>query len=131
MVFYIYRIFSPFNDRCYIGSTSKKNPKKRLYEHRCSYRRGCGFRSSTAELFKGLDESKFDIEILEMLDVEDKHEVLFRENFYIQKYMPYCVNKRMAISDKREANRIRREKALLKNLSRDNSNNSIYIHLDE
>jgi hypothetical protein len=131
MKFCIYKIYKEGSDDdlFYIGSSKKAdNIKQRLYEHKCAWNKNLKMKCASSSLFEKYKEDKDELKkiniiILEEFELEsyDKKKVFERENYFILLNRDKCLNKRMAIYNKDEYNKIRRKRY------HERKNNSINI----
>jgi group I intron endonuclease len=80
----IYLIKCAFNGKTYVGST--KNVKQRIWDHQSALRRGKHANSHIQNAWNAYGEGSFTFEVLEY--VEDKIDLLIREQYYIDTLLP-------------------------------------------
>jgi len=84
----VYKLWSPQTDSIYIGST-KQRLSQRLAEHRRNYREFLNIKNLTS--FELLKYSDCKIELLELINYDDRSQLLALEGKYVRELD--CVNK--------------------------------------
>ena len=110
----IYKIISQNTDMFYIGSTTKVLLKTRMNEHRHAFKNEYG-KMDSCVMFLWDDA---EIKLIEDYPCESKTELRKREQYYMDLFPDYIVNKRRAYTNKKEKDRLymrkRREEGTIK-----------------
>ena len=96
----IYKIYNPYNNNIYIGSTTKKNLNDRFSQHKNTY-------ITKSDRYKSLGNiNEWKCELIENYKCNSKEELRYREQHYINLY-DNCINKQRAHrSDKEKREQI-------------------------
>lgn len=86
---YVYKIWSNMTDKIYIGSTSQRYLCQRFASHKTMHRRGKTHTTAKAIL----DHDDCQIEMLEIVNYTDIHELLAREGHWIRTLGSTVINK--------------------------------------
>lgn len=93
----IYKIISQNTDMIYIGSTTRVKLKTRMNEHRFSFNHNGSMESRDMFLW---DDAV--IKLIEDYPCETKTQLTAREQYYMDLFPDYIVNKRRAVCDREE-----------------------------
>jgi hypothetical protein len=83
----VYKISSPKGDKVYYGSTTKRYPIQRFYQHICEYNKGI-LKCASKILFTEYGTEHCEFSIIE--EVNDLSQLRLRERYYIENNS--CVN---------------------------------------
>jgi glutamine synthetase type III len=91
----IYKITSPNTDKIYIGSTIQ-SLHRRMIQHKSDTKKNRNISSSIILL-----EGDATIELIEEYPCLNRAELESREEYYMELYSDYCINKQKAVVDKK------------------------------
>jgi len=92
----IYKLTTKKHELCYIGSTTEKNLKQRLYKHRAAYNQHLknNYRHNSSFKLIELGPKDVGITLLEAFPCANRQELLEREGSWVKKFKGKCVNSR-------------------------------------